>query len=173
MLWVLHKETAILWTAGVKCLMSDRSTVRQSDSCMQKDNSFLMYREARNAQCLSEKNIVAKIPTLQTSKYFNWYLWGVFSFFFFNQTVKMCRKNPSFADILVLAKNIKLSWRTLGCASLTASVRVVFSALLLFLLPSFYISMVQHNLFHPIISPTGHSRAIWLSPDSDSLSQMI
>lgn len=31
----------------------------------------------------------------------------------------------------------------------------------------------KNNLFHPIISPTGRSQAIWLSQDSDSLSQMI
>lgn len=36
-----------------------------------------------------------------------------------------------------------------------------------------YLSKAQNNLFHPIISPTGHSQAIWLSQDSDSLSQMI
>lgn len=36
-----------------------------------------------------------------------------------------------------------------------------------------YLREEKNNLFHPIISPTGHSQAIWLCQDSDSLSHMI
>lgn len=86
----------------------------------------------------------------------------------------ICRHVRCYSLLTDLLKNLNSVWtKTRHCTLqrfyLKWEVHVVFSFLPLLL----YLGKAQNNLFHPIISPTGHSQAIWLSQDSDSLSQMI